>query len=541
MENGEYQMFQQENCQVLCNQSQGLLSLTRHIAEYCIPRRHFYNDTVTKPTSKSALRFGKTTMPFPFAPSTTSHLNFQASFISTTHPSLPSAATSQRNLLRSVLKSHKRLSVPDQANNLNSLISCLSEYLKYLNTIDSALSGKSISGEDVDIALTNEVEVEWRPTLVSASGPGREIERVKGRGLDYEIYFVHHAHAIIQDLLARQSLLGLYASVNPTTEQRLALIQNALKHLRTAYSIHTCLIQLASSSTDGPPAFPSAAVDIQPAVQAALQRLTAAEVNLLCVLKDDPYPAILIQSRNESDKEWMIKAPTIPKVRAQVITRLCVGAAEHAAAASATLKAEGRRVSKDLVEYVDDLRRTARARACRFQALDSDLGGATGKAIAWLYAGLNELGIEISVSKDGSSIKTSKLDKLKSSWNERREDKKIAKGNARWGMDAGKSEEVRILEYLERKMSKANNTINVQIVPEWRPLLATLPSGMNMPIEERWKVNLLSEDELAVMRSPPEKDELRADSSGEDEDDGGKGRVGAFPGTQEEYSGSSYY
>lgn len=482
-------------------------------------------------------------MPFPFVPSTTSHLTFHLNFTSTTHPSLPAAATSQRNILRAALKSHKRLSVADQANNLPTLVNCLSDYLTYLNTTNAALSGKSVSGEEVDLALVKEIEVEWRPTLLYSSVPGKDVERVKGQGLDYEIYFVHHTLAVLYVLLARQSLLGLYASANPTADQRVALIQGALKSLRTAYSLHTYLGQMSVSSSEGPPSFPAQAVDISPPIQSALQRLTAAEINLLAVLKDDPYPALLVQSRNESDKEWMIKAPTIPKVRAQVLTRLCVGAAEHAAAASATLKAEGRKVSKDLVEYTDDIRRTARARACRFQALDSNMAGQTGKSLGWLYAAFNELGMEITV-KEGSS-KTSKLDRLKSSWNERREDKRIAKADPRWGIDGGKAEEGRILEYLEKKYSKENNTINIQVVPEWRPLLALLPGGMNLPVEEKWKVNVLEEEQLSQMRAPPEIRDLTDASSGEDEDGIGETRtgvVGAFPGTKKEYeAGSSYY
>lgn len=498
-------------------------------------------------------------MPFPFVPSTTSHLTFQSNFTSTTHPSLPSAATSQRNLLRAALKTHKRLAVQDQASNLNNLISCLNDYLKYLLSIDLALGGRSIAGEEVDIALTKEVEVEWRPTLASSNVPGREVERIKGRGLDYEIAFVHQTFAVIQGLLARYYLLGLYSSTIPTAEQRLSYIQNATKHLKSAYSIHVYLTQRANSA-DSPPAFPSASVDVSTSVQAALQRLSHAEFNLLCVLKDDPYPALLVQSRNKDDKEWMIRAPTIPKVRTQVLTRLCIGASEHLAAASATLKSsstESKRVSKDLIDYVDDTRRTARARACRFQALDCDLTGQTALAIAWLSAGFSELGLDPPSSSTNSSSGGSKdtssrakanigsgLSKLKSSWHERKEDKRIEKGSARWGSDGGKAEETRILEFLERKFTKANNTINIQLVPEWRPLLATLPSGMNMPIDEKWRPALLSEEELTQMRAPPESDDLGGgeNSSGE-EDEGVNGRepVGAFPGTHDEYSKTSYY
>ena len=476
-------------------------------------------------------------MPFPFVLSTTSQLSFQTNLTSSTHPSLPSVSTSQRAFLRAALKSHKRLAPADQSNDLTNLIAATTSYLKHLTTLDLALGGKPVSGEDVDIALVNEIEVEWRPTLSSSAVPGRESDRVKGRGLDFEIYFIHHTLALLHTLVARQALFGLYASATPTADQRLAFVQNATKSLRTAYSIHSYLTYRSTSTCDGPPSFPSVAADISAPVQVALQNLAQAELNLLAVLKDDPYPALLVQSRNKDDREWMVKAPEIPKVRAQVLRRLCVGAAEKAAVASAASKGEARKVAKDFIEYCDDLRRTATAKACRFAALDSDIGGETGKAIAWLRAGMNELGID--VSKDGA--RSSGLNKLKATWNEKRADRRIAKGDADWGADAGKAEESRILDYLDKKLTKENDTVNVQLVPEWKPLLATMPSGMVMPIDERWKPAVLEEDDLASMRGPPEDGEnMQGDSS----DEGSEKRpqaVGAFPGTTRDYHGASYY
>jgi hypothetical protein len=476
-------------------------------------------------------------MPYPFVLSTTSYVSFQASLTSSTHPSLPSAATSQRAILRAALKAHKKLSPTDQANNLLQLSSTVQNYLRYLTSLDLALSGKPVAGEDIDIALAKEPEIEWRPTLSSAVIPGRESERVKGKGLDYDFFFVHHELALVQNLLARHSLLGLYAPTNPTAEQRTAMIQNATKCLKTAYSLHSYLLLRVNSSNDGPPTFPAAAVDIGAGVQSGLQHLAHAEFNLLCVLKDDPYPALLVQSRNKDDKEWMIRAPQIPKVRAQVLTRLCIGAAQHATAATAALKMESAKVSKDLLEYCDGVQRASRAKACRFQALDEDGSGQIGIAIAWTRAAMSELGVDI--GKEGS--KSSGLGKLKSSWLERREDKRIEKGRANWGQDGGKLEEARIVEYLDKKFNKENDTISNQLVPEWKPLLGRLPSGMNMPIDDKWKPALLEEDELASMRSPLENEELAAASSSDDEDRASREPVGAFPGTQRDYNGDADY
>ena len=392
-------------------------------------------------------------MPFPFVVPTTSTLSYHSNLTSSTHPSLPSVTTSQRAFLRAALKAHKRLSPADQSNNLPNLVTAITSYLKHLSSLDLALGGKPVSGEDVDIALVRETEVEWRPTLSASTVPGRESERVKGRGLDFEIYFVHHTLALVHNLTARQSLLGFYSSSTPTVDQRLALIQNATKSLRVAYAIHSYLSYRSSSAADGPPSFPPSAADITAPVQSALQSLAQAELNLLAVLKDDPYPALLVQSRNKDDREWMIKAPEIPKIRAQVLRRLCIGAAERAAAASAALKGEARRVSKDLIEYCDDARMTARAKACRFAAIDADITGETGKAIAWLRAGMSEFGIDI--AKDGS--RSSGLSKLKATWNEKREDRKIAKGECKLGCgcrESGGVEDIGVIpreEAYERK------------------------------------------------------------------------------------------
>ncbi len=144
------------------------------------------------------------------------------------------------------------------------------------------------------------------------------------------------------------------------------------------------------------------------------------------------------------------------------------------------------------------------------------------------------------LAKEGS--KPSGLGKLKNSWLERREDKRIEKGSTNWGLDGGKLEEARIVDYLDKKFNKENDTISNRLIPEWKPSLATLPSGMNMPVEERWRPALLEEHELASMRAPPDEDELVAGDSSDD-DGVSKEPVGAFPGTQRDYGGggASYY
>ena len=129
-------------------------------------------------------------MPFPFPLPTTSNLFFATFVSSSTHPSLPFTATTYRNVLRSVLKKHKRLPADARSANLSIVQSSLSEYLPYLFALQAGLSGRSIYDEEVDVALQKEIEVEWRTILTSATIPGREGPRIKGKGIDYEIIFV---------------------------------------------------------------------------------------------------------------------------------------------------------------------------------------------------------------------------------------------------------------------------------------------------------------------------------------------------------------
>lgn len=156
----------------------------------------------------------------------------------------------------------------------------------------------------------------------------------------------------------------------------------------------------------------------------------------------------------------MYKSPDIPKVRAHLFARLCLAAAEHASQAYALVNSH--KINADFIKYLDDLRRTARAKACRFFGIDAELGGEQGKGIGWLWAGLKELGVEREgkhgSSGSGEKAKSSLMKGLKKEWTERREDKKIEKG-LDWGADAGRLEERRVIEMLEGKWVRQNDTV----------------------------------------------------------------------------------
>lgn len=463
-------------------------------------------------------------MPFQFSLPTTSRLNYHAHLISSTHPSLPAISTTYRNALYSALKSHKRQPASTQSREYQALLNIIQNYIPYLLSIDAALSSKPVVGEDIEVVLITEVQLSWRTTLASTSIRTTEAPKIKGKGLDYEIFSALHLLATLYSLIARQSLSELYGPELSQPDERLAAVQSATKNLATAYSIH----QYLEHRSHGLETLPQAAIDVSTPAQSALVNVTQAEVALCFVFKDDPYPSILLQSRNKDDKEWMIKAPDIPKLRAQVLARLCISAGERAANAASTLKAEGTRFSKDFITYCEDLSRTSKAKACRFLGIDADLGGETGKAIAWLRAGMNELGIEVG--------KPTGFSKLKASWQERRDDRRIE-----MGIDGGMAEESRILEWLHQKWIKMNDTINVQLVPDWKSLSTKLPSGRDVPISSSWTPPLLTEEELARLRAPPDVDDRFQNSDSSDGETSSE-PVGAFPGTSSQYrSGSEYY
>ena len=395
-------------------------------------------------------------MPYTFLLPTTSDISYSKIFHSTTHPSLPSSATTHRLVLRNVLKKHKRLPGHSQSSDLANIVSALEAYIPYLFALDTGLSGKEVNREEIDIALVAEVEVEWRTSL-AATIPGREARRVKGKGLDYEICFTLTTLAYVSTLLAQSQLRGLYTSTTPTWEQRAGIITKATKYLLQAGSIHTYL-KMRINETN----VPSGALETSPSAQDALAELALAEATLLAVLKDDPYPAAVAQDRNKNDSEWKFKAPELPKVRAHLFARLCFAAAEHAGKAEAMLNSSDSdkiiRVDDALLKYIGDLRRTSKAKACRLFGIDAELEGETGQAISWLLAGKKELGY-FGTLEGGSKLKG--LVKLKRDWTEHREDKKIEKGGE-WGSDAGRLEEARIVEMLDKKWNKMNDTVRFQ-------------------------------------------------------------------------------
>lgn len=374
----------------------------------------------------------------------------------------------------------------------------------------------------------------WRPTISSSSIPGREQPRVMLNSLEYEIYFVLATLSYAQTLLARSLLapLNSTSSAVPSPEDRTAAITSATKHLLSSASIHAFLSSRADALAITTPTTPPC-VDVAPSVLRALCRVAHAEATLLAVAVNDPYPAAAAQTASSSDKEWMIRAPPISKVRAHLYARLCLAGSQHASTAHDLLKGDGGgkgggKVDEDLVQYAGEIARVGRARACRFLAIDKDASNGTGEAIAWVRAALHQLGLRSSF-EDENAEKKSRLgfSRMKSAIKEKQIDSKS---------EGELADEARVLRALEKKWMKENDTIMTQAIPEWMPLLAQLPTGREIHTVKEWEAPKLAPGVLASLRVPPEDGEEDAGSDSEDEKQ--TPVPGAFGGGG---SGSGYY
>lgn len=405
-------------------------------------------------------------MPYPFVLPTTSAFSFSAAFACDSHPSLPLSASTYRGVVRDTLKKHKRLSPSAQTSNLAVVVSAIEAYLPYLLAVDAGLARQPVgaSGQLIAIAPKNPLLIEWRPTLSGEVVPGRERTRIKILSLENEIFFALSTLGFAHVATARACLQPLYSTTGDvlSTQQRTTAITTATKYLLDVASIYDYLSRRSEVPTTAPQG-PPPCVDVSPSVARALSSLALAEATLLAILKDDPYPAAVAQDRNVNDTEWMYKAPDIPKVRAHLFARLALAASEHAAKAVALCQSSvaapgvNSKVSSHLIKYMEDLRRTCRAKACRFFGIDAELGGETADGIGWARAGLQELGVDITEkTKKSSGLGFSKLRK---EFKERREDRRVDSDGSAWGSDGGKLEETRILDLLDTKWSKINDTV----------------------------------------------------------------------------------
>ncbi|KAG6020890.1 hypothetical protein E4U19_006094 [Claviceps sp. Clav32 group G5] len=469
-------------------------------------------------------------MPFPFVLPTTSSFSFSACFSCDSHPSLPLTTSGRRGVVRDALKKHKRLPPTSRVGSLGTVIASIDAYLPYLLAVEAGVGSQSLqAGQVVKVVMKVAPSMTWRPTLSEDIVPGRERSRVKINSLEYEIFFVLTTLAYAYTLMARTTLQPLYAISTEflPDKERTTAITTATRQLLDAASIYDYLFRRSQRMSS-----PVPCVDVAPTTIKALFLVCLADATLLAVLKDDPYPAAVAQGRNKTDKEWMFKSPDMPRVRAHLFARLCLAAADHASTALSLLQSSGSSGSLDkskvtpaLLRYLEDLRRTSRAKACRFFGVDAEIGGQTAEGIGWLRVGLHELGVESKDQKKGFS-----LSRLRQDMSERREDRRVEK-DWEWGYDAGRQEETRVIQLLDVKWNKINDTINTQAIPHINSLLTKMPSGREVHTVKPYEPSVLDREEVNAMRSQPVGEEDIADDASSDEEKGPSNAPGAFPGT----------
>jgi hypothetical protein len=131
---------------------------------------------------------------------------------------------------------------------------------------------------------------------------------------------------------------------------------------------------------------------------------------------------------------------------------------------------------------------------------------------------------------EGSMKRERGFSRLKREWSERREERKMEKdaGSRDWGErseldpgdNAGREEEGRVIEMLETKWIRMNDTINTQLVPPSTDLLTNLPSGRDIHSPPgSYKLPALDEEQLVRMRAPPGDDEIGPGSDMDDSDE----------------------
>ncbi|GAP91674.1 putative pH-response regulator protein palC [Rosellinia necatrix] len=473
-------------------------------------------------------------MPFPFALPTTSSFSFSSSFASESHPSLPLNASTSRGVVRDALKRYKRLPPSAQESTLPSIISKLDAYLPYAFAIDAGLSRASQHGEEINVVLTSTPVIQWRPTISDNVVPGREVPKVKVQSLEYDLFFMLSTLGYARTLLARALLRPLYltsgASMSP--EEREDAIKNATKHLLDATSVHIYVARRAQALSTTPPC-----ADIAQPTAETLVSLALAEATLLGVLKDDIHSAEVAENRKDNPQyqQWAKdkEARENFESRIRLCAHLCLDAAQHAENASACWReAAGKGTTKlhhSLIRYMEALKKTSRAKACRFFGIDAERSGQIGTALGWLECGLEEL----RDAKKGLS-----LGRLGKDWSEMREDKKVEKGT-NWGSDAGMMEETRVIESLKQKWTTFNSML-AQKIPSTTTLRSNIPSGRALyrakDIKPFQPPNLPRQS-LESMRALPDRaDDYEGDGPSSDEDE--SPAVGA-PGTPDNYRSES--
>jgi len=437
----------------------------------------------------SAIRL-QLTMPYPYTLPTTSPASFAPHYTSPVYPSLPLLTTQHRGTVRNLLKARKRLPPSQQSTQLPQLLSALEAYLPYLLFLQASLHSGDVLPSDAPRPITPS----WRTTITAPPFPGAPPKRCEREGLEYEIAFTLLTLGCAHTLTARSQL---HDALSPTLppEQKQTLLNGAIQHLLTSSAIltHSLSLARAPGTDDTWPA------DLSPSVLSSLASLSLSSATLLAVTKADPYPSYLLASSAKSTSdEYLYAPPQAPTgVKALLLSRICIAASVHAEKALGLLSTSTSRRKKqddevipELPKFLDSLHRVARAKSCRFLAIDAEASGRVGEAIGWAQLARSIL------SASASSSATSKI---KRELLERREKSALERGDARWGMDAGRLEETRTIEALEDKWKRSNDAVFFQEIVGASVLAARIPSGREVHSVKPWNAPTLDSAEKKAL------------------------------------------
>ncbi|KAF8429007.1 hypothetical protein EV426DRAFT_583266 [Tirmania nivea] len=500
-------------------------------------------------------------MPFHFTLPTTSTVSFSQHYTSPSYPSLPLSCTTHRGILRDSLKAHKRLSPLAQGANIKHIINVTTEYISYLQFLQEALK----SGDVSLIPTTPEIETEWRPTLSSSTRFGiTQSERRKGKGLEYEVFWAYSTLAYAHTIQARALLMEFLSPTTSSPDSAASpLLPQATNHVLTSAQIFQYLLTLTPPIATAGVEKNSIPVNICEPMLSSLASISLASATLLAVLRTDPYPTYLAitglpGSKKNNDiysKEYLYSPPPPPTgVKAMLYSRLCIAASEHAVRAQGVISNLIRTgaINEEYVRYLEDLKRVAKARGCRFLGVDAEAQGRLGEGLGWIQLGKEFLGgtIHNSFPNDDKEKKTlaSRMEKLRLSKSPPPPTSQSSSSSTQ--NSAGVlppnldpctvHSELQTIEGLDAKWSKTNDKLIFEKVPATNSLVSKIPGGREIhDIKAYCPVKLGNESINTLRRGGIEGTSVYSQqqdwSSGgypgsSDEEDGGKGSSYQVPG-----------
>lgn len=95
---------------------------------------------------------------------------------------------------------------------------------------------------------------------------------------------------------------------------------------------------------------------------------------------------------------------------------------------------------------------------------------------------------------------TTTVDKLRRGLSERKEARHLAASDGNWGLDAGRAEELKVLEALDDKWRKLNDSVMFQTLPETGELNKRIPSGREIHSLKIWEAPRLGGDEMRALK-----------------------------------------